>query len=244
MRRLAVALLLSSALAPPVLAQAPATGPDAPPQGQAPAVAPASPPPGYAPAQKPRRLELTAFAGYEVSSDVTTSTGTLQIDDAPGYGVALDWALAPGKQLELLWVYSTPDVRLRGTAPGAPSSSSFQVDAHYFQLGGLATFGKGNLEPFASGSLGAAMYVPGTIVLSSGAPLYPATTWRFAFSLGGGVKFWLGDRLGLRLQARLLAPVLFSGGAFYSGPGGSALTVSGGIPYVQGDFTIGLTFAP
>jgi hypothetical protein len=237
MTRPLLAALALAALAPLASAQDPWAGPSSPPPGS-------TPPPGYAPAQKQRRLELTAFAGYELNSDITTSAGTLQVDDAPGYGVALDWTLAPGQQAELLWVYSATDVRLRGTAPGAPSSSSFPVDAHYFQLGGLATFGKGNLEPFVSGSLGAAMYVPGTIVLDGGGTLLPATTWRFAFSLGGGVKIWLGDRIGLRLQARLLAPVLFSGGAFYSGPGGAALTVSGGIPYVQGDFSAGLTFAP
>lgn len=237
MTRPLLAALALAALAAPASAQDPWAGPASP----APAGERA---PGYAPARPERRLELSAFAGYQLNSDITTSGGTLQVDDAPGYGVALDWTLAPGKQAELLWVYSATDVRLRATVPGAPSSSSFPVDGHYFQLGGLATFGEGTLEPFVSGSLGAAMYVPGTIALEGGGTLMPATTWRFAFSLGGGVKIWLGDRIGLRLQARLLAPVLFSGGAFYSGPGGTALTVSGGIPFVQGDFTAGLTFAP
>lgn len=236
-------LLLLAVLASPAAAQDPWADPASRPPGQAPGTAPASPAPGYAPAQKPRRLELTGFAGWEVASDVTTSAGTLQIDDAPGYGVALDWPLGPGQQVELLWVYSATDVRLRGIA-GAPSSASFPVDSHYLQLGGLYVVSQGKVEPFVSGSLGAAAYVPGTLVLDGGTSYTLATTWRFAFSLGGGAKVWLGDRIGLRFQARLLMPVLFSGGAFYSGPGGTALTVSGGIPFVQGDFSVGLTFAP
>ncbi len=244
MTRLLLACLVGTALAPLAHAQAPSSWPDSPPQGQAPGQAPAARPPGYAPAQKERRLELTAFGGWEVSSDVTTSTGSIQIDDAPGYGVALDWALAPGQQAELLWVYSATDARLRGTIPGAQGSSSFPVDSHYLQLGGTYAVSRGTVEPFVSGSLGAALYLPGTIQLDGGGTLAPAATWRFAFTLGGGAKIWLGDRIGLRLQARLLAPVFFSGAAFYSGPGGSALTVSAGIPYVQGDFSAGLTFAP
>jgi hypothetical protein len=48
----------------------------------------------------------------------------------------------------------------------------------------------------------------------------------------------------LRLDARLVAPVYFSGGSFYAGSGGAALSVSGGIPFVQGCFTGGLTIAP
>jgi len=235
--RLVLSFLLGAALAPLASAQ----DPWADPSSRAPG---GTPPPGYAPAQKERRLELTAFAGYQLNSDVTTSAGTLQIDDAPGYGVALDWALGPGQQVELLWVYSATDVRLRATAPGATGSSAFPVDSHYFQLGGLYAVSRGKLEPFVSGSLGAALYLPGTIALDGGGTLSPAATWRFAFTLGGGVKIWLSDAIGLRLQARLLAPVLFSGGAFYSGPGGATLAVSGGIPFVQGDFTAGLVFAP
>ena len=231
-----LAALALVALAPLASAQ----DPWADPSSRAPGGAP---PPGYAPAQKERRLELAAFAGYQLNSDVTTSAGTLQIDDAPGYGVALDWTLGAGQQVELLWVYSATDVSLRAI-PGSPGSAPFPVDSHYFQLGGLYAVSRGKLEPFVSGSLGAALYVPGTIALDGGGTLSPAATWRFAFTLGGGVKIWLGDTIGLRLQARLLAPVLFSSGAFYSGPGGATLAVSGGIPFVQGDFTAGLVFAP
>ena len=41
----------------------------------------------------------------------------------------------------------------------------------------------------------------------------------------------------------MLAPVWFSSGAFYAGPGGSAFAVSGGIPVVEGNFTGGITVA-
>ena len=179
MSRPFLSFLLWGALAPLASAQ----DPWADPASRAPG---AAPPPGYAPAEKPHRFELTAFAGWELGSDVTTSGGTLRVDDAPGYGLALDWTLAPGQQAELLWLYSATDVRLQG-APGYPSSSSFPVDSHYLQLGGTYAVSRGKLEPFVSGSLGAAVYVPGTVALDGGGTLSLATTGRFASDRATGL---------------------------------------------------------
>ena len=64
MARLVLSFLVCTALAPLPMAQDPWADPAS--------RAPGGTPPGYAPAQKERRLELTAFAGYQVSSDMTT----------------------------------------------------------------------------------------------------------------------------------------------------------------------------
>jgi hypothetical protein len=41
----------------------------------------------------------------------------------------------------------------------------------------------------------------------------------------------------------MLAPVLFDGGSFYVGSGGSGVAVSGGIPTIAGDFGVALVLA-
>jgi hypothetical protein len=70
-------------------------------------------------------------------------------------------------------------------------------------------------------TLGASWYVPGSIVSQDGSYEVDADgTWRFAFTLGGGLNVFLTPRLAVRLQARMLAPVLFSSGGFYAGTGG------------------------
>jgi len=66
----------------------------------------------------------------------------------------------------------------------------------------------------------------------------------FSAALGGGVKFFFSDRIGIRLQGRLLLPMYFSGGGLFVGIGSggtsSGVSVSTGVLAVQGDFSGGL----
>jgi hypothetical protein len=166
------------------------------------------------------------------------------VDDAPSFGASVSVPARPGSKIELLWIYSSADARVDGYGT-LDSSRSFNVDMHYFQIGGVQGFRRGNVEPFAGMTIGASWYLPGSIVSQTGSYEYDADdTWRFAFTLGGGVNVFLTPKVAVRLQARMLAPVLFSSGAFYVGTGGTAFAVSGGIPFIQGDFSAGLVFAP
>ncbi len=61
-------------------------------------------------------------------------------------------------------------------------------------------------------------------------------------SLAGGLKVRVAERIGIRLQARLLMPLYYSGAYFGVGTGGAGFSVGGGIKGVQGDFTGGLVF--
>jgi hypothetical protein len=63
-------------------------------------------------------------------------------------------------------------------------------------------------------------------------------------TFGAGAKIFLSEKVALRLEGRMMLPMLFSGGSFYVGTGGSGMAVSAGIPSIQGGFTAGLTFAP
>jgi len=61
-------------------------------------------------------------------------------------------------------------------------------------------------------------------------------------SLAGGIKIRAAERIGIRLQARLLMPLYYAGTYFSFGTGGAGAGVSGGIQGVQGDFTGALVF--
>ena len=92
------------------------------------------------------------------------------------------------------------------------------------------------------GTLGAALLLPETIDLQTGGTTQVSTTWRFATTLMGGTKIWLTQNLGLRLEARMLMPILFNSGGFYAGSGGSGLAATAGIPSLQFAFSGGLIF--
>jgi hypothetical protein len=61
-------------------------------------------------------------------------------------------------------------------------------------------------------------------------------------SIAGGVKIRASERIGLRLQARLLMPILYAGTYFSTGTGGTDMSVSATSVAFQGDFTAALVF--
>jgi hypothetical protein len=71
--------------------------------------------------------------------------------------------------------------------------------------------------------------------------------WLFSVTAGVGLKYFFTERVGIRLQARLILPMVFSGAGFYFGFGtggaSSGVGVSSTVPLVQGDFTGGLIIA-
>jgi hypothetical protein len=70
-----------------------------------------------------------------------------------------------------------------------------------------------------------------------------SNTW-FTAGLGGGLRYYLNDRIGIRLQARLLLPMQFGGVGFGcgigTGGGGCGAGVSTYTNIIQGDFTGGV----
>jgi hypothetical protein len=222
----------------------------------------APPPPGYAPAPgyaqqqpppqpvyvqapppKKKTIELTAFAGYQVNSDIYLSTGKLAVDDAQAWGAAISSEVASGSFAELRWTYSDPKMHASGTSL-LNGSTAFHVQTHYFQIGGLHGIRRDRTTFFGGATIGAALFAPESFTLSNGTTRSLSDTWLFAFTLGLGLKVDLTPKIGLRFDANVAAPVYFSSGGVYVGGGGAGLTVSGGVPVWQWNFLGGLTFSP
>jgi opacity protein-like surface antigen len=192
----------------------------------------------------PRNLEITPFAGLFWSTQVNTSSGSVVFDAAPDFGATLNIQVDGKSQIEILYAFARPRARFQSTSPFYASSPSFPVTTQYLQLGGLTTFQQGSVEPFLAGGLGMAWFHPSDVQVPGAATIQPADTWLFAFNLGLGVKWFLSDAIGLRLEARAFMPVYFNSGTFLSGPNGAELRVNAGVPLVQGDLSLGLVIAP
>jgi hypothetical protein len=196
-----------------------------------------------APAEVPR-VELTPFVGYQWITDVNTGAGYIATDSAPTYGGILDFAIQPGVQAELFYSYSPTQSRFNSNSLNFASSLPFDVKIHYIQIGGVRGIRRGMVEPFFGGTLGVAIFSPSNMVLTDGTTLSLSDSLRFAITFAGGLKLWLSPQFGLRFQARLMMPLLFTSVSFYGGTGGSGLTVAGGIPLVQPELGVGLILAP
>jgi opacity protein-like surface antigen len=192
----------------------------------------------------PRNLEITPWGGLFWSTSVSTSAGTLAFDPGADAGVAMGFQVDGKSQVEVLYLFARPRARFTSSSIFYASSPSFGVTTQYLQLGGLTTFSQGKLEPFISGGLGLAWFSPSDVQVEGAVTIQPQDSWLFAFNLGGGLKWWISETIGLRFQARFLMPVFFNSGSFISGPYGASLKVNSGIPMVQGDLSLGLAISP
>jgi hypothetical protein len=246
--RNAVLLVLASAashvaLAQPVYAPPPGYPPPQPPPGYYAQPVYGQPPPP--PPERARgRIELTGFAGYQVSTDAGTCCGTIRIDGSVDFGAALAYEIRRGYSIELLWVYVPTKLRFDSNGLVLPSSAEkSDLNLNYIQIGGVYGIKRGRLEPFFTVTAGVIIVSPATNRLTDGSTLSPSTNVKFAFTAGGGLKIWINDMFAIRAEIRALVPVYFTGTSFFVGTGGAGVGVSGGIPFAQFDFTGGLTVA-
>jgi hypothetical protein len=191
-------------------------------------------------AQQKRDIEITPIAGWFWSGYANGANGELDLNNTGGYGAAIGVEVRRGYQIEFQYTYAASEASFSPYYPGRyPSGKVADVNIHYFQLGGLRIVDRGKVQPFGLFSLGATWFSP-TAVKGG---VQAEDEVRFSIALGGGLKIWLSDKIGLRIQGRLLMPVYFAGTSVYMGTGGGGVAVSGGVPILQGDVAGGLIFA-
>jgi len=173
--------------------------------------------------------DITAFGGWQFGGSIKTSVGTLKIKDNWNFGAVLDLSIRPGIQLELSYSRMESEVNLKTTLQ--PSVHLFDAVVEYFHIGALRVLRPGKVQPYTSFTIGMTHFNPKAANISS--------EWRFSMNLGLGVKIFPSERIGLRLQGRLMMPIINSGAGFWWGPGGGYVTVGGEV-MLQGDLTAGL----
>jgi hypothetical protein len=179
------------------------------------------------------QAEIFGFGGYMTYSSVTVNEGTLSFDDGPNYGFGLDVEINRGLLVELNYTHNETSARIKRF--NSIEEPLFDMNTHYFQLGAQYEFRKTSKQkavPYTLLTLGASLFDAKDASLSD--------VWRFSVAFGGGGKIYLGEKIGLRLQARLLMPLTFSGGGLWCGPGGCSVGVGSWASLVQIDFTGGI----
>ncbi|MEE8604385.1 MAG: hypothetical protein V3S65_03340 [Candidatus Aminicenantaceae bacterium] len=180
------------------------------------------------------RLEISPFAGYQFGGKLSVQAGTLSIKDAMNYGVALDFYIRPGMQVELAYIRQDTELRLANVLTGQ-KSPLFDMAVEHYQIGGLYEIRPGRVKPFALLTAGLTHFNP--------KPKDRSSEWRFSFGFGGGIKAFVSERIGFRFQGRLLFPYFPQGGGLWcSAPGGCFVALNGRL-IVQADFTGGIFLA-
>jgi opacity protein-like surface antigen len=176
------------------------------------------------------KIELTGYVGYQFGlSTLTFVGGNVSLADNMNYGGSIGIRVKPQQFIEFTVNRWDTELRFRGVAPGNVSTAVTN-----FYLGGYQEIPQGNIRPFFGFGLGATWFSPNEGGFSD--------DWRFSFTLGGGVKIWLGEaqKVGIRLGANLLTTFLSSSWGGYCGTSGCGLGLFGtGVADLN--FTAGLT---
>ena len=141
-----------------------------------------------------RAVEITPFYGYRFGGEFEDAeTGeSYDFDESPAWGGMLDLRLSDLTQIELY--YSHQETELQSGDGLFDADRLFDLDVDYYHLGGTYILTTGTWQPFVVGTVGATHLSPdasGTDSLT-----------RFSLVLGGGLRFFPTEHVGLYLAGR------------------------------------------
>lgn len=181
-------------------------------------------------------IEINGFTGWQLAGTAKLYDGDFRIDDAMNYGGKIAVGLSTTTFAELSYMRSdTEGDWIPYGLTGTPVRN-IPFSSNYIHIGALQELDMGVLRPFMTIGLGLAVWDPKTSQLS--------TKTQFSATFGGGVKIWLTDFLGIRLQGSMLMPMVFNGFGFGCGIGGGGTSCGTNLytritPF-QGEFSGGL----
>ena len=175
-------------------------------------------------------ITLEAFGGW-LWTGSAGNNGNIKVDDKGNYGVRGGVSPGPGMVIEFEWNHT--ETTLQGY--DYITNRNYVEDAlmNYYLLGFNKEMSEGPAIPFGVFNLGV-MNLKGVEENNRF-----SSNW-FTVGLGGGLKYYFSDNVGIRLQARIFLPMSFGAVGFGCGGGGCGTNVSGYATTIQGDFTGGI----
>jgi len=141
------------------------------------------------------RITFNPPATYTNSANQTTTLDYIGLKSSFDYGVDVDYTIWPSFQGEFMWNRQPTELR-----------------AHDAVFGGLTDIGSANLDMYQGGILwelhGQEAKLKPFIAMGLGFTHFgtygvlTGMNYRFAYNIGGGVKYALGSHVGLRLDVR------------------------------------------
>lgn len=179
-------------------------------------------------------IELNGFTGIQLGGKARLYEGDFRIQDAQNYGGKIAFGVSTTTFAELSYMRADTE----GTFYPFLGSPSDQIrfSSNYFQVGGLQQVDFGRVSPFATIGLGLTWWSPKTSQLNSKV--------QFSATVGAGLKLWLTDMIGIRLQGSMLLPMVYNGFGFGCGIGTGGASCGSSVytrvtPF-QGEFSGGL----
>ncbi len=184
---------------------------------------------------KSQTIEINGFYGYQLNGKAKLYDGEFRMQSAPNYGGKIAIGLSTTTFVELSYMRSDSEGYFAPYNVSVEPGDTYQYNSNYITVGGLQEVDLGKIRPF--GTIGM-----GTVIWST--EEYSGNKWQFQFSLGAGLKFWLSERIGLRVQGSMMMPLVYNGAGFGCGIGTGGSSCGGAVytritPF-QGEFSGGI----
>ena len=180
------------------------------------------------------QLEITPYTGFMFGGRGYGYYVDIKIDDGQNFGIMADIPLNSDMQVELM--YNRMVSRAQVWDYREQEQEIFNIASEYFLAGALYQMDYGRLKPYAVILGGLAVHSPQQTNYNNKAS--------FGLGLGAGIKIFVTDFLGIRLQGRLLMPLYVSGVGLGCGIGTGGASCGGGVglssTLLQGDFNAGI----
>lgn len=180
--------------------------------------------------------EITPTVSWMVGGKAsTTGGGTVKYDNGAAFGIIAGERVETHVVVELSYTVLPTKGHFDPVPGSLASAATEQMTIHYVQFGAAYHALTEKVQPFLSTAWGLSWFRPGRSGISG--------DWRLAISAALGVKFFPAPGFGIRLQSRILMPVYFSRGGFWSSIAGGDARFRAGFPIIQADFGVGIVAA-
>jgi opacity protein-like surface antigen len=179
-------------------------------------------------------LEFTPFAGHRFGGafEFDNRYNNINLENSADWGFTISRSASDYTRYEFL--YSHQDTSLADTTD---PNNAFGLDIHYLHLGGTvdvySDYSQEKITPYITGGLG-------MTIMNPSHQGYDDET-RFSLSVGGGLKWYPTQRLGIRLEMRGYSTLIDSSETLFCDPGCN-LTIEGDA-FPQFETNLGLIFS-
>ena len=189
------------------------------------------------------QVEIGGFGGWLWTGSIPAWRQDIKVSDEGNYGITAGFRVREEMIVEFEWNHTNNAATFREyDFNGIPDGPFITVPMtlNYYMLGFnyLVTYNE-PIVPYGLINVGILN------VNSDGFSSYQSTSVNyFTMGFGGGLRYYISDNIGIRLQARLLLPMQFGGVGFGCGIGTGGSSCGAGVStytnIIQGDFTGGI----
>ena len=185
-------------------------------------------------------IEITPMGSYSFIGKMHFYEGELDIKDNAGYGIKIGFSPIEHSVFEFSYKGNITTAEWEPYRSSGIRGREMDLSINYFTIGLHQERMLTSEKVYGFGGLGLGMsYIN---PMESGID----DLYSMAVTIDLGVKVFLTDRIGIRIQADLQMPIYFAGLGFYAGIGtggtSGGLSLNSGSYFVQGGFSAGIIF--